>query len=219
MIELMLSTAPKKSGAVFLGEVAEADFITASALTTLVGMQATGSVTNASVNWLKYNYNGKIVYLAKKVLRHAMTWESLNTKGLVFGNQQFTIGGKQYVLKLLKGYVDPPVSPYTISTGGSFNDLIYPIYNGVSKNHPYVQAYPKQAAYLDADLGFETTFTAVSNGLGTMTWVQDSYSPATHHMARGYNDSDKANQLTAGWYVANNTTQNYAGWRPLIEEV
>lgn len=220
MIELMLNVAPKKPGAVFLGEVAEADFITTSALATLVGMQATGTVTNASVNWLKYNYNGKVVYLAKKVHRHAMTWEALNTLKLVFGDKQFTIGGKQYVLKLLKGYATPPITNYDVSTGGSFNDLIYPIYNGVAKNHPYVLAYsPKQAAYVDADLGLITNYLESSTVPGCLTWVQDARSDNAGHMVRGYNDADKANQLTAGWFVANGATQNYAGWRPLIEEV
>jgi hypothetical protein len=219
MLEFMLSLPPKKPGTVFLGEVAGADFITAAALTTLVGMGSTGTVTNASVNWLKYTYLGKTVYLAKKVLRHGMTWEALNALGLVFGNQQFMINGKAHTVRLPTGYIPPVTSQYTISTGGSFNDLVYPIYNGVSKDHPYVMAYPRLAAYLDVDLGLETTYTAVSNGNGTMSWVQDSYTPATHHMVRCYNDQDKAHQLTAGWYVPNNTTANYAGWRPIIEEV
>lgn len=220
MFELMLSTGkPVLPPTVFMGEVTGDDFITASALATLVGMQSTGTVTNVSPNWLKYSYKGKTVYLAKKPHRHGMTWEALNALKLIFGDKQFLINGKPHVLKLPSGYIPPVLTQYGASTGGSLNDLIYPVYAGVSKDTTQVKAYAQQAAYLDADLGLETTYTAVSGGNGTMTWVQESYGPNTHHMLRFYNDSDKAHQLTAGWYLPNGQTANYAGWRPLIEEV
>lgn len=219
MYEMLLVSNKPKEATIFLGEVAGENFITATALATLVGMQSTGTVTNTSPAWLKYRYKGKTVYLAKKVHRHGMTWEALNALKIIFGDKQFMINGKAHVLKLPSGYIPPVNSQFTVSTGGSLNDLVYPIYAGVSKDAAPVKAYSKQASYLDADLGLETTYTAVSGGNGTMTWVQETYAPGTHHMLRCYNDSDKQYQLIAGWYLPNGQTANYAGWRPLIEEV
>jgi hypothetical protein len=219
MLDVLLTLVPEATNSTiqYLGEVQGADFITATDLITATDMGPHGTVTNATVSWLKFNYKGKVTYIAKKVLKHQMTWEQLDTLGLVFGSKQVTIGGEQYSVRLPKGYATPPTSPYVISTGGDLNDLIYSVYNGVSIDHPYVQAYPKQAAFTDADLGLYTDYISVSNTPGSMTWVQDSISGGTHHMVRFYNDSDKAHQLTAGWYVANGATQPYAGWRPILE--
>jgi hypothetical protein len=204
----------------FYGEVAEADFITVAALTSLVGMGSIGSVTNANTTWLKYRYKGKTVYMPKKALRHGMTWEAMNNLGITKGTTQFQINGKAHTLRLPTGAASEPAGYGTIATGGSFNDLIYPVYGGVSLNQPEVQAYPRWAAYTDAELGLSTS-KATSAGAGVMTWCQEIITGNSAHLVRGYNDADNAGnrQLLAGWYVALNGTQTYAGWRPIIEEV
>lgn len=204
----------------FYGEVAEADFITVSALTALVGMGSVGSVTNANTTWLKYRYKGKTVYMPKKALRHGMTWEAMNALGITKGTTQFQINGKAHTLRLPTGAASEPAAYGTIATGGSFNDLMYPVYGGVSLNQPEVQAYPRWAAYTDAELGLSTN-KAQSGGAGVMTWCQELITGNGSHLVRGYNDADNAGnrQLLAGWYVALNGTQTYAGWRPIIEEV
>lgn len=204
----------------FLGEITEANFISAADLITATGMGPYGSVTNANITWLKYTYKGKITYLAKKPLKHQMTWDQLNSLGLVNGTKQVTIGGKIYSVRLPWGYALPPSTRYDQSTGGDLNDLIYPVYGGVSLNQAPVQAYPRWAAYTDAELGLGTTYTAVVATPGAMTWVQDTLggAPGTH-MLRFYNDSNKPYQLLAGWGLGASETYVYAGWRPILEEV
>lgn len=205
----------------YYGEVAEADFISAAAFTTLVGMDSAGSVTNASVNWLKYRYKGKTVYMSKKALRHGMTWEQMNALGITKGTQQFTIGGKQYTVRLPTGAVAEPAAYASAATGGSFNDLIYPVYGGVSLNQAEIQAYPRWAAFTDLELGLGRTKTEAATGPGTMTWCQELVTGNNHHLVRGYNDADNEGirQIVSGWYIALNGTQVYAGWRPIVEEV
>lgn len=204
----------------FYGEVAEADFITVAALTALVGMGSTGTVTNANTTWLKYRYKGKTVYMPKKALRHGMTWEALNALGITKKQQQFTIGGKQYTLRIPTGAASEPAAYGTIATACEFNDLIYPVYGGVSLQQPEIQAYPRWAAYTDTELGLSVS-KATSGGAGLMTWCQELVVGGGHHLVRGYNDADNGGnrQILAGWYVALNATQVYAGWRPIIEEV
>lgn len=205
----------------YYGEVAEADFITAAAFTTLVGMGSIGSVTNGSVNWLKYRYKGKTVYMAKKALRHGMTWEQMNALGITKGTQQFTIGGKQYTVRLPTGYQSEPANHALAATGGSFNDLIYPVYGGVSLNQTEIQAYPRWAAFTDLELGLGRTKTEAAAGPGTLSWCQELTTSNNHHLVRGYNDADNegVRQIVSGWYIALNGTQVYAGWRPIVEEV
>lgn len=204
----------------FYGEVAEADFITVAALTALVGMGSVGSVTNANTTWLKYRYKGKTVYMPKKALRHGMTWEALNALGITKKQQQFTIGGKLHTLRIPTGAASEPASYGSIATAGEYNDLIYPVYGGVSLQQPEIQAYPRWAAYTDAELGLSTN-KAQSGGAGVMTWCQELNVGGNTHLVRGYNDADNSGnrQILAGWYVALNATQTYAGWRPIIEEV
>jgi N-acetylneuraminic acid mutarotase len=205
----------------YYGEVLEADLISAPAFSALVGMSAIGSVTNASSNWLKYRYLGKTVYMSKKPLRHAMTWEQLDTLGLTKGQSTFTFGGKGYTVRLPTGAAAEPSYYNIVATGGSFNDLIYPVYGGVSLAQPEVQAYPRWAAFTDAELGFGTDKNSAAGGIGTLNWCQELVVGNASRLVRGYNDADNAGirQILTGWYIALNGTQTYAGWRPIIEEL
>lgn len=181
-------------------------------------MDAYGTAMAGPNKWLKYIYKGKTVYMPLKNIRYAMSWEELNTLGLTKATRQITIGGKQYTVRLPTGYDTAVTSHYDVSFAGSFNDLIYPIYAGLSLPTPQVQAYPRWAAYNDDAFGFGKTYLEVAGGLGTMSWVQEEYN-GNAHMARAYNDVYKDYQLLAGWFVNFNGRQNYVGWRPIVELV
>lgn len=204
---------------VYFGEIATADFITAGALTTAVGMDAVGSVTNADSPWLKFKIKGKTLYTTKKPLRHGITWNGLNALGLVFGTKTIVIGGLTYKVRLPTGANTS--SPNVFNTGhmgGDFNDMIYPVYGGVSLSQPAVQAYPRWAAFTDAALGLNTVKSPIANGALTMC---QELAANGGYLVRGYNDNDNAGvaQLLAGWYVAGATVQLYSGWRPVLELV
>jgi hypothetical protein len=203
----------------YYGEVASADFITASALATAVGASALGTVTNADVSWLKFRIDGKTQYIAKKPLRHGVTWNSLNALGLVFGTQTVVIGGQTYKVRLPTGTSVPSANVYNPAhMGGDFNDMIYPIYGGVVINHAMVQAYPRWAAFTDAELGLNTVKSPIING--GLTLCQELAAQGGY-LVRGYNDNDNAGvaQLVAGWYVTGDSTIQYSGWRPVLELV
>lgn len=205
----------------FYGEVAEADFITAAAFTTLVGMSSIGTAISQPMSWLKYRYKGKTTYMAKKPLRYGMTWESMNALGIVKGETEFTIGGKRCTVALPTGAdaTNPTPNYNEILTGGSFNDLIYPVYGGLAVNQPVIAAYPRWAAYTDAELLMSTAKTNIQPG--HLSWCQEVVMSNNGHLVRGYNNSDADTipafaQPIRGWYVAFNGTQPYAGWRPII---
>jgi hypothetical protein len=102
--------------------------------------------------------------------------------------------------------------------GGDFNDMIYPIYGGVAINHAMVQAYPRWAAFTDAELGLNTVKSPIING--GLTLCQELAAQGGY-LVRGYNDNDNAGvaQLVAGWYVTGDSTIQYSGWRPVLELV
>lgn len=203
----------------FYGEVASADFITAAALTTAVGMGSNGSVTNADVSWLKFRINGKTLYTPKKPLRHGVTWNGLNALGLVLGTQTVVIGGLTYKVRLPTGAAIPSANVYDPThMGGDFNNMIYPVYGGVAINHAMVQAYPRLAAFTDAELGLNTVKTPIIDG--GLTLCQELTGQGGY-LVRGYNDNDGAGiaQLVAGWYVGGDAATQYIGWRPILELV
>lgn len=205
---------------VFYGEVASADFITAAALTTAVGMGSVGTVTNADSPWLKFKIKGKTLYTTKLPLRHAVTWNAMNALGIVFGATTIVIGGATYKVRLMTGAKGTPTAWDSTASGGEFNDIFYPITGGASSAQAVVQAYPRWASYSDAALGFGSDKNAAAGGTGTLTFCQEATTNGGY-LARGYNDGDNAGvaQLLAGWYVAGATVQTYAGWRPVLELV
>jgi hypothetical protein len=214
------TTAPPPPD-VFYGEVASGSFITPGALTTAVGMGAVGSVTNIDTVWLKYKIAGKTLYTPKLPLRHGITWDALNALGIVYGTKVIVIGGKRYSVRLPKG-VDPAVPSANVYNplhmGGDFNSMIYPVYGGVALNNALVQAYPRWAAYTDAELGLSVSKSGIPNGALTMCQEMTANGG---YLVRGYNDNDNAGtaQIIAGWYVGGSVVQAYAGWRPVLEEL
>lgn len=107
----------------YFGRVSIANFITAADLSTAVGY-TTGSVnTDANLShWLKFVFNGKILFIPIAYVRSSATWRSLYDAGLVYGtdtigswpsgatsmagasvlqNKKVTIAGRQYRVRLM----------------------------------------------------------------------------------------------------------------------
>lgn len=203
----------------FLGEFAAASLITGADLTTAVGAGGIGADLGAMDAWLGYKINGKTLYLAKKPIRYGVTWNQLNAIGCVFGIKTVVIGGKTYKVRLPTGANKVNPTWFVADAGGEFNDMLYPVYNGVAAAQPQVQAYPRWAAYTDAQLNLSTSKSTSANP-GVMTLCQEQTS-AGDYLVRGYNDADNAGnaQILAGWHVGGSAVFNYTGWRPVLELV
>lgn len=203
----------------FLGEFTASSLITGADLTTAVGAGGAGADLGVMNAWLGYKIGGKTLYLAKKPIRYGVTWNQLNALGIVFGTKTVVIGGKTYKVRLPTGANKVNPGWFAADAGGEFNEMLYPVYNGVAAAQPQVQAYPRWAAYTDADLNLSVNKSTSANP-GVMTLCQEQTS-AGDYLVRGYNDADNAGnaQILAGWHVGGNAVQNYTGWRPILELV
>ena len=177
----------------FKGEVAQADFITYPDLVTALGVTG-GTVINTTNNpWLHYiTTAGKELYFPKKTIRHTLSWEYFNGKGLVNGATTITIGGRKFKVRFLLG---APADPGTSTLGREWNELIPPLVNGEWAEYTYT----------DLDVGTGTTN-------GQMTMFQEANT-------RGGHGAGPYPGTTGLWYQPANAANSGYGWRPVLELV
>ncbi|WDS62351.1 virion structural protein [Pseudomonas phage D6] len=187
---VLKGTTPPVPVTPFKGEVAQADFITAADLATAVGLTS-GTVTNAGTPWLKIEEDGKTYYLAKTSLRHTVTKEQLEARGIVTGSTTVVIAGKTYKVRCMTGRATNPSNTvagewlrwYTALTDGTW------------------------ASYTTAQL---ITGTGLANN-GQLVIVQEDDT-----RGRGTNGYPG---LMGPWYHNANVTNAGYGWRPVLELV
>lgn len=181
----------------FRGEVVGADLITASALATELGI--TGTVPpDANPVWLKFVDNGKTFYIAKKPMRLAVLWETLNGIGAVKGTKTITVGGNIYKVRLMTGGNADPAS----AGGGEYDAYFARVTVNYSGN-----ASDRWANYSNVDVYWNG-----STGAGELTLCQEKYS-TNGPLTRGYPG------FNGVWYQAPNSTHAGYGWRPVLELV
>lgn len=57
---------------------------------------------NNSIDWVKFGYEGKIIFIARKPIRRALSWNDINNAGCVFGTKQVTFDGVTYKCRLMR---------------------------------------------------------------------------------------------------------------------
>lgn len=198
----------------FLADVPGSAFVNTAQLLTLVGALA-GTVLEADPGWLKFRYQSKILYVAKRCLLTSFTHAGLSGPGMVFGTKTIVIAGKTYKVRLLKGATSNPAAAVAQAAGGEWNDLLYSVYGGNFKNEAVIQARPRWAAYTDAELGVSPTGGGLGNGVLSM--CQETCSDRGGQIGRGFGLSNKG--LIDVWYIPAGVNPAYVGWRPVLEEV
>ena len=212
----------------FLGEVAAADFITASALASACTYTA-GTLVNPDSPWLHFTYKGLELYVAKLPIRTSVGWMTFYAKGMVHGddtvgirptgqaavvqNRRVTINGKTYRVRLLKGGTTNPYPTDTslgndtaYSVGSEWNDLFYPI-----TNDPKILSYsgPKiPNPYVPADFGLSVAASSLCN-------CQELSANGTNGLTRGNNTS--GGNIVVSAQISATGTGATQGWRPCLE--
>ena len=98
--------------------------ITPNALITLAGITEgltksdANNDPNANITWLKFSHNYKTLFVADRTILHSISWNHLDSKGLVFG-KVVDIGGQKYLLRLLQG---ANVNPASAAGANQSND-------------------------------------------------------------------------------------------------
>ena len=128
----------------FYGEVSSEDFISGDELANAIGLTA-GTSQNSDSGWLKVVDGNKMLLIAKKTLRHTISWNDINAVSAVFGSI-VTIDGVKYVLRLL--------------STTEWDRFMYPLH----VDHP--NNAPAWAEYTDADLLVHNSY-----GYGSYSWT------------------------------------------------
>jgi len=195
------------STAGFYGEVASSDLIDGNGLASLVGLSA-GISQYSTIGWLKFAYQDKIVYVAKKPIRYYLSWEALYNLGLVYGTDDYgivplstpvnqyttvTIDTHTYVVRLMKLFDEDPVIDATI--GGDVTALLGGLVN-------------------DWGLYTEDEITVPGTANGDAPWAQET--PDSNTNNRYLNTSGRIDSFTT---KGSTYATSYAGWRPVLELV
>lgn len=84
----------------FFGEVSAEDLISGGDLCDMLGI-TDGTLINSDIGWLKFARDSKQLFVAKRAIRHSISWNHINDKGAVYGDAAITIGGVKYAVRLL----------------------------------------------------------------------------------------------------------------------
>ncbi|HZJ99248.1 MAG TPA: hypothetical protein VFC79_04555 [Tissierellaceae bacterium] len=215
----------------FFGEVSTTALITGDALASECGISQ-GTSQHSTAGWLKFAYKGEIQFVAKKPIRHSISWNAINTAKCVYGDsgdKTVTIDGLTYKVRLMRA-LEPSNNPKTgvssssgtVNRRSEWNRLMCQIHEGaISKNWSvpnniesdigileHSLGSGSQGMYNDADL-----WTHYHNGNGSRTWCQEMGTTSSRRIYRGYtgvSSSDSSNPSGTG------TAQ---GWRPVLELV
>lgn len=201
----------------FYGEVPASEFITGDELAKKVGITA-GTSQNSDCGWLKFSYMGKVEFVAKKTIRHAISWDNINAANAVTGQRTINIGGKAYKIRLMKGKTEGKQSDSSsfqgnINKGSEWNKLMLPIHQKAPSNWNYKNNVSSPTenwhlGYTDNDL-----YTTYQVGNGTYCWCQEYGESTTYRLIRGSYGVSHA----ASYYPSHG--ENLCGWRPVLELV
>lgn len=215
----------------FFGEVSSGEFITGDSLTSQVGISQ-GTSQHSTAGWLKFAYKGEIQFVAKKPIRHSISWDTINTAKCVYGDsgdKTIEIGGLTYKVRLLRGGKpdnDPKVtsSPYdgVFNHNSEWNRLMCQIHEqAIGKTWVYPNNMESDIGILEHDLGSGITgmyndadlLTHYTHGNGSYTWCQERVYDTSTRLNRG-----SGGVSYSGAYASSDTNSSY-GWRPSLELV
>lgn len=202
----------------FFGEVPNSQLITMSDLTNQLGVTL-GTAQNLDSPWLKFYLDGRILYVAKKNIRHSISYDHLRDKGIVDGSKIITIDGLQYKVGLLGGIDDG----YDGSVGNGYNqpftmrsEWTRLMYN-VASDADIATSYRKQGQIGDNWVEYPQDDSAnglnITVGNGRYSWCKE-LNPAnsSHAVIRG-------RSVAHAFPNASSSAGASTGWRPRLELV
>lgn len=197
----------------FYGEVSASELITGDDLASQIGLTA-GTAQHSEAGWLKFASEGKTLFVAKKTLRHSVSWDHIHAQGAVFGTREIDLLEDTYKVRLLTGAdVDPtPVqrghNPAGTSTS-EWNRLIYNVHSGVHTRADNTTPPGTWPLYSDTDLVVD-----LDAGRGSYSWCQETDANIPSQRVNcGYTGVSNFNLADAS------ATNAYRGWRPVLELV
>lgn len=199
----------------YFGVVPSSQLITGDALASMVGI-STGTSQFSYEGWLKFAYQGKIQFVAKKPIRNSISWNRINSANCIYGDKTVTIGGLTYKVRLMRGANNDPAGGYkgSVNHNSEWNKLMLPIHiqakdkswvekDNVESNVPYWGI-----DFTDADLHTHRDY-----GDGVYTWCQEVAESSNYRILRGTIGVSSSTSLSP---TSGGATY---GFRPVLELV
>lgn len=200
-------------GVRFWGEVPVSELITGDVLATEIGLTA-GIAQYSNEPWLKFELDGKTLYVAKKPYRYDLSWNQIHLSGAVYGTRTIELIGDTYRVRLLTGAdVDPTPAPGGFNPVGThaseWNRLLYSVHNGIH-THANNRTPPGHwPLYSDTDLLIHQTL-----GNGSFNWCQET--DANYASQRVFRGRYGVSYFGFGGFY---NVSSIFGWRPVLELV
>lgn len=207
----------------FYGEVETSDLISGDDLASEIGLSA-GTAYNDNEPWLKFAYQGSVIYVAKKPYRYELSFEDIYEAGAAYGSgdtgnephatwseltwegsptettqdAKVTIGGVDFDVRLLQGTDDEFSESQDTTDHNEWNQLIYAVHEDEDSEGWGVN-------YSDSDLCINDTCD------GYRSWVQESPSDGSdNRVNRGHSG------VTASITGTSDYDGSGYGWRPAL---
>lgn len=205
----------------FYGEVSSNELISGNDLASQIGLTA-GTSQHSNEGWLKFAYEGKIQFVAKKTFRYGLSWSQINDVEAVHGDKEITIDGQRYKIRLMRGANKDPAGGYSggVNHGSEWNKLMLPIREeSIDKDWAYpgnvesdVPSWNhnlgsgKSNLYTDKDL-----HTHNNHGSGSYSWCQEVAENSSIRLLRGYIG------VSYSFSTTSTSSKSSGGWRPVLE--
>jgi hypothetical protein len=203
-------------GVDWYGEVTAEELIDGEGLASLIGLTA-GVAQHSDAGWLHVGLDGTELLIAKRPLRHTISWDHLNAVNAVYGNRTVEINGQLYKVRLPKGANSDPTStdagwdvPH--SHGSEWNRIFYRLTNDTYYDARNTKAsevpFVHLAQYSEVDLILDTR---VPEPNGSFSWCQET--TGSDRVLRGHFGVSNLFRDTPS------VTASRCGWRPFLERV
>lgn len=184
--------------------------INAAGLIALSGIS--GMTASTFTSWLKYARNGKVLYVPNSTVANKISWDQLNTAGLVDGTKTVTIQGSTFKVRMMTGCPDDVDVDSLVATGDmdvlgglcEFNDLVYPLVDRT----PVGQRLPNLMSQTIVIAGLTTTAPQVLTANASDTKA----------VSRGVSNSARIGLTTINT-VVKATVATTLNWWPVLELV
>lgn len=213
----------------FFGEVPASDLITGDDLASECGISQ-GTSQHSTAGWLKFAYKGEILFVAKKPIRHSISWNAINTANCVYGDsgdKTVVIDGKTYKVTLMRA-LEPSNDPKTRASANSgevnhhseWNRLMCQIHEeAVNGSWGYPNNIESDIGILEHSLGsgsqgmYSDADLIVASGDGRYSWCQEMSTASSSRLGRGGSGVSHSNYGTSSYEYS------HYGWRPVLRLV